>query len=712
MEPPSPWPCCYSFFFFFFFISISIISLSTSTSTSAPALFVFGDSFFDPGNNNYINTTTLDQSNFPPYGQTYFHFPTGRFSDGRILPDFILEYANLPLIPPYMDQSASRRYYKIGANFASAGAGALIGTFQGSLTQALCQLLSQNLTALVISLQTQIRYHKRVENRLRKMYGNAVADNTLSKAVYLFSIGTNDYLSPYLITNSTRFNSSYSDSQLIELVIGNLTTAIKELHKRGGRKFGFLNLGPLGCLPGIRIILNPSTDSGGCIEAASLVAKLHNKALTNSLKRLAKQLHGFKYMLYDFNSNLEHRIKHPSKYGYKEGKTACCGTGRFRGTFSCGGKRPVKEYQVLVPMAVASIPLLLVSCLLSVTGCLTSQEHFNKHVALFVFGDSLFDPGNNNYINTSTEFQANFWPYGISYFDPPTGRFSDGRLIPDFIAEYAKLPLIPAYLDPRHNEFVYGANFASGGAGALVESHAGFVVDLKTQLEYFRDLEKHFRENLGDAKAEKLVSDAVYLFSCGGNDYLSPVGNNESILYPYTHEEYVGMVIGNLTNVIKGIHGKGGRKFGIVTIPPLGCWPSIRAGRADNSCSQEIEMIASLHNEEVSKEFKELEKQLEGFVYSRFDLSTAISNRMNNPSIYGFKVGDSACCGSGPFGGIYSCGGKRGLPEFDLCENASDHFFFDSNRPNEVASRQFAELWWKGDLEVTSPYNLKHFFQA
>lgn len=54
-----------------------------------PALFVFGDSFFDPGNNNYIKTTTLDQANFWPYGETYFKYPTGRFSDGRLISDFI-----------------------------------------------------------------------------------------------------------------------------------------------------------------------------------------------------------------------------------------------------------------------------------------------------------------------------------------------------------------------------------------------------------------------------------------------------------------------------------------------------------------------------------------------------------------------------------------------------------------------------------------------
>lgn len=53
------------------------------------ALFVFGDSLFDVGNNNYINTTTDNLANYSPYGETFFKYPTGRFSDGRVLPDFI-----------------------------------------------------------------------------------------------------------------------------------------------------------------------------------------------------------------------------------------------------------------------------------------------------------------------------------------------------------------------------------------------------------------------------------------------------------------------------------------------------------------------------------------------------------------------------------------------------------------------------------------------
>lgn len=63
----------------------------------------------------------------------------------------------------------------------------------------------------------------------------------------------------------------------------------------------------------------------------------------------------------------------------------------------------------------------------------------NNKAALFVFGDSLYDPGNNNFISTTnTDFQANFRPYGESFFTEPTGRFSDGRLIPDFICKIAQ----------------------------------------------------------------------------------------------------------------------------------------------------------------------------------------------------------------------------------------------------------------------------------
>lgn len=51
------------------------------------AVFAFGDSTMDPGNNNFIPTAF--RSDFPPYGQDFMtHEPTGRFSNGKLVTDF------------------------------------------------------------------------------------------------------------------------------------------------------------------------------------------------------------------------------------------------------------------------------------------------------------------------------------------------------------------------------------------------------------------------------------------------------------------------------------------------------------------------------------------------------------------------------------------------------------------------------------------------
>lgn len=53
--------------------------------------------------------------------------------------------------------------------------------------------------------------------------------------------------------------------------------------------------------------------------------------------------------------------------------------------------------------------------------------------AFFIFGDSLVDSGNNNYLATTA--RADSPPYGIDFpTRQPTGRFSNGFNIPDLIS--------------------------------------------------------------------------------------------------------------------------------------------------------------------------------------------------------------------------------------------------------------------------------------
>ena len=87
------------------------------------------------------------------------------------------------------------------------------------------------------------------------------------------------------------------------------------------------------------------------------------------------------------------------------------------------------------------------------TQCLGEICLPKEHVALFIFGDSLVDVGNNNYINTTTDYQGNVWPFGESFFKYPTGRASDGRLIPDFIGKIILFLIIQLLRQMKKHEF-------------------------------------------------------------------------------------------------------------------------------------------------------------------------------------------------------------------------------------------------------------------
>lgn len=65
----------------------SLVDRSVSTNSSVSAIYVFGDSIVDTGNNDYIKT--YSKCNFPPYGVDFINNrSTGRFSNGKVITDF------------------------------------------------------------------------------------------------------------------------------------------------------------------------------------------------------------------------------------------------------------------------------------------------------------------------------------------------------------------------------------------------------------------------------------------------------------------------------------------------------------------------------------------------------------------------------------------------------------------------------------------------
>lgn len=142
------------------------------------AVLVFGDSTVDTGNNNYI--VTIAKGNHPPYGRDFpGNIPTGRFSNGKLVPDFIASFLGIKdTVPPFLDPGLSDKDLKEGVSFASAGSG------------------YDDLTSVVsgaIPVSKQLAYFKVYIQKLKNALGEKEASKIITGALVIVSAGTNDF---------------------------------------------------------------------------------------------------------------------------------------------------------------------------------------------------------------------------------------------------------------------------------------------------------------------------------------------------------------------------------------------------------------------------------------------------------------------------------------------------------------------------------------
>ncbi|KAE9608068.1 putative triacylglycerol lipase [Lupinus albus] len=143
--------------------------------------------------------------------------------------------------------------------------------------------------------------------------------------------------------------------------------------------------------------------------------------------------------------------------------------------------------------------------------------------ALYAFGDSTVDAGNNNHFNTP--LRSDHLPYGrdLPQHDP-TGRFSNGKLSTDYLANILGLKeLLHAYLNPNvtNHDLLTGVTFGSGGSGLDNRTTAVTgVLDLDKQFELFEEVLKRVRKIVGKEKAENVMNNALFVISSGTNDMM------------------------------------------------------------------------------------------------------------------------------------------------------------------------------------------------
>ena len=120
----------------------------------------------------------------------------------------------------------------------------------------------------VIPLWKEMEYYKEYQETLRGYIGNEKANEVLGEALYLMSIGTNDFLENYYIL--PKRSSEYSVEGYQIFLAGIAENFITELYQLGARKICISGLPPMGCLPlvmklnkelpGIQLVLSSPYD--------------------------------------------------------------------------------------------------------------------------------------------------------------------------------------------------------------------------------------------------------------------------------------------------------------------------------------------------------------------------------------------------------------------------------------------------------------------
>lgn len=297
-------------------IAVVLQSSCVDAQPLVPALFIFGDSTVDVGNNNYL--FTLVKSNFPPYGRDFdTHNPTGRFSDGRLATDYVAETLGFTSFPPaYLSSQASGRNLLTGVNFASGASGIYDNT-------------AQRYNA--ISMTQQLQYFRQYQSKVERSVGRANASSIVSKALYVVSAGASDFVQNYYI--SPDLMRQFTVPQFVEFLMQKFSAFAKGLYQLGARRVGVTSLPPLGCLPAAITLFGHGENV--CVNRLNSDSQHYNNRLKATVNSLAKTLPGMKMVVFDIYTSLYNFVQHPSDNGFAEARRACCGTGVIETAVLC-----------------------------------------------------------------------------------------------------------------------------------------------------------------------------------------------------------------------------------------------------------------------------------------------------------------------------------------------------------------------------------------
>ncbi|KAL5704054.1 hypothetical protein ACHQM5_022528 [Ranunculus cassubicifolius] len=310
--------------------------------------------------------------------------------------------------------------------------------------------------------------------------------------------------------------------------------------------------------------------------------------------------------------------------------------------------------------------------------------------AMFIFGDSLIDNGNNNDLPSFAK--ANYYPYGIDFNGGrPTGRFCNGLTMVDGIAQLLGLPLIPPHSQASGDNMLHGVNYASAAAGILDITGRNFVsrIPFNQQIKNFESTLDQITDKLGANDVAKALAPCLFFVGMGSNDYLN---NYLMPNYPtknqYNGQQFANYLILQYTRQITNLYNLGARKFVLSGVGQMGCIPSILAQSPDGKCSEQVNQLVTPFNTNIKAMMNDLSTNLPGSKFIFIDIYRMFEQDiMRNPAQYGGQI---------------TC-----LPFQTPCANRKEYMYWDAFHPTEVVNLLLARRAFSGSTDFVYPMNIQ-----
>lgn len=278
-----------------------------------------------------------------------------------------------------------------------------------------------------------------------------------------------------------------------------------------------------------------------------------------------------------------------------------------------------------------------------------SPAYAGPYTALYVFGDSLSDSGNDASITLG------FVPSNSYYYQ---GRFSNGLNYADQLASLLGVPLTASLSG--------GTDYAYGGARANYVA-TGLPASAKS-----------FNQQITAFASDHPVADpnALYTLWIGANDMSDVLaGTNPAA----NAGAAINVAVSSVAQAINSLYTAGAQNFLIPNLPDLGLIPEVLA--FGPVISAQATALTSAYNAALASVLNSYNLNI-----FQFDTFALHQDMVGNPGNYGLSnVTDS--CYSGGVDGLALPGGSTPT----VCATPNSYFYWDFEHPTATVHQLFAD---------------------